>query len=215
MPERADHATESAEYAERLVRLQTVWWKRILPVQAPYRWNLRRLDPGFTLDIGCGIGRNLAHIDGNGVGVDHNAEAVRLARARGFEALTPEEFWASDHARPAMFDSLLASHVAEHMTPEEFVELLRQYLPLLRANGRVILITPQEVGFRSDESHVTFVDLEALDRAGSAVGLRKSMSYSFPFPRPVGRVFVYNEFVWVGVADGSVTPGVESAVTAG
>ena len=35
-------ATESSEYADRLVDLQRVWWKRVLPVQAPYLWNLRR-----------------------------------------------------------------------------------------------------------------------------------------------------------------------------
>ena len=27
-------------------------WKRLLNVQAPYRWNVRRLDLGFTLDVG-------------------------------------------------------------------------------------------------------------------------------------------------------------------
>src|SRR5687767_14294594 len=31
--------TSSDEYAERLVALQGVWWKRALNVQAPYRWN--------------------------------------------------------------------------------------------------------------------------------------------------------------------------------
>ena len=48
-----------------------------------YRWNLRRLDLGFTLEIGCGIGRNLEHLDGNGIGIDHNEEAVRIAHTGG------------------------------------------------------------------------------------------------------------------------------------
>ena len=60
-------------------RLQTARWKQWLDVQAPFRWNLRRLDPGFTLDIGCGIGRNLLHLPRQGVGVDTNEHCVRAA----------------------------------------------------------------------------------------------------------------------------------------
>ena len=190
--------TMSTEYAERLVRLQTAWWKRVLPVQAPYRYNLRRLEPGFTLDVGCGIGRNLSHLDGKGVGIDHNPQSVAVARARGFSAYTPEEFGASEHARSAAFDSLLCSHVAEHMDGESFVALLSDYLPFVRPGGKLIVITPQEVGFRSDASHVEFVDFDAIDAAAASVGAEFTRAYSFPFPRPVGRLFIYNEFVWVG-----------------
>jgi len=50
-------ATYGKDYAERLSR--TASWKRWLNVQAIYRWNLRRLDPGVTLDIGCGIAATL------------------------------------------------------------------------------------------------------------------------------------------------------------
>ena len=44
------HASEGA-------RLETL--RRMLPTQAPYRWNLRRLRLGRVLDVGCGVGRNL------------------------------------------------------------------------------------------------------------------------------------------------------------
>ena len=84
--------TGTEQYADRLVRLQTARWKRWLDVQAPFRWNLRRLDPGFTLEIGCGIGRNLLHLRGQSVGVDTNAHCVGAARGRGLTAFTPEEF---------------------------------------------------------------------------------------------------------------------------
>lgn len=190
--------TISAEYAERLVRLQTVWWKRVLPVQAPYRYNLRRLKPGFTLDVGCGIGRNLAHIDGNGVGIDHNAQSVAVARARGFEAYTPDEFVASERAQPGVFDSLLTAHVAEHMDASHFAQLLTDHLPFVKPGGKLIVITPQEVGYRSDASHVEFVDFEGIRRAARGAGVVEQRAYSFPFPRPIGRLFIYNEFVWVG-----------------
>ena len=115
---------------ERLIRLQTARWKRWLDVQALFRWNLRRLKPGFTLDIGCGIGRNLLHLPGQGVGVDTNEHCVRAARARGLTAFTPDEFRRSaEYNRPDRFDSILLAHVAEHMTEDQVVALLQEYEP--------------------------------------------------------------------------------------
>lgn len=188
--------TRSEEYAARLQRRENALWKRALNVQAPFRWNLRRLDPGFTLDVGCGIGRNLRAV--NGVGVDHNAAAVETARRAGFEAFTPDGFAASTYARPARFDSLLMAHVVEHMTHREAAELLGSYLRFVRPSGAVILIAPQEAGFRSDDTHVEFMDEPALTGLLAANGVEVVRHYSFPFPRPAGRWFRYNEFVTVG-----------------
>lgn len=190
--------TEDPAYARRLRQRESRWWKRLLDVQAPYRWNLRRLRPGFVLDVGCGTGRNLVHLDGRGVGVDHNPVCVEMARERGLEAFTSEAFASSEFARAGRFDSLLLGHVAEHMTPGEAAELLRRFLPRIRPGGMVILITPQEAGFRSDPTHVQFVDFAALDRLGRELGIDRVRAYSFPFPRLLGRVFKYNEFVWIG-----------------
>ena len=85
-PEPADTSGEA--YARRLQSKQQVWWKKALNVQAPYRWNLRRQHLGRTLDVGCGIGRNLQTLDPGSVGVDHNEHAVAVARDAGVAALT-------------------------------------------------------------------------------------------------------------------------------
>jgi SAM-dependent methyltransferase len=190
--------TRTEEYAARLETLGGASWKRWLDVQAPYRWNLRRLDLGFTLDVGCGIGRNLAHIDGRGVGVDHNPQSVAIARRRGFEVYLEEPFWGSSRATPESFDALLFSHVLEHMPLSEASALVGKYLHLVRGSGQVVLITPQEAGHRSDSSHVAFADFETLHRILADHRLRPQRSFSFPFPRIVGRVFPFNEFVVVG-----------------
>jgi SAM-dependent methyltransferase len=190
--------TDAREYTERLLRLQHKWWKRLLPVQAPYRWNIRQLRPGFTLDIGCGIGRSLLHLDGHGVGVDHNAASVEVCRRLGLEACTTEEFRASARNEPRHYDSLLLSHVAEHMTVAEAAGLIREYLPLLKPGGQVIVITPQERGHAGDASHVQFMDFAAVREVLGGCGLAVERQYSFPFPRWAGRLFVYNEFVSVG-----------------
>jgi 2-polyprenyl-3-methyl-5-hydroxy-6-metoxy-1,4-benzoquinol methylase len=190
-------STLDKDYTERLVRKQMVWWKRLFDVQAPYRWNLRRLEPAFTLEIGCGIGRNLLHLKGQGVGVDHSNHSVEIARRRGCLAFTPEEFADSTYSRPGIFDSFLLAHVAEHMTSVEVTSLLRSYMPLLKPDGKIIIITPQERGFRSDATHVEFVDWAKIRSILSPLGFTPVEEYSFPLPRSCGNLFIYNEFVSV------------------
>jgi SAM-dependent methyltransferase len=188
--------TRSADYAGRLEALEGRRWKRWLDVQAPYRWNLRRLRLGPTLEIGCGIGRHLVHLPPGSVGVDHNPHAVEIARRRGCEALSPEAF-AADPRRHAGFASLLCAHVLEHMPRADAEALLIRYLPAVEPGGRVVLIAPQEAGFRSDPSHVEFLDDTALADLARRQGCTVLRAYSFPFPRAVGRVFPHNEFVVV------------------
>jgi 2-polyprenyl-3-methyl-5-hydroxy-6-metoxy-1,4-benzoquinol methylase len=189
--------TEGADYTQRLQRLGGARWKRVVDAQAPYRWNIRRLELGRTLDVGCGIGRNLAHLDGNGVGVDHNASSIHACRALGLEAYTIEEFLTSPHARPDAFDAMLAAHLIEHLAEPDAREIVGMYLPYVRSGGRVVFITPQERGYASDATHVRFVSFaEAADLA-TALGLQVQRQYSFPFPRAAGKVFTYNEFVTI------------------
>src|SRR5215204_3127871 len=198
MVDESARPTVGEDYAQRLLCLQNARWKRLLRVQAVFRWNLRRLKPGFTLEIGCGIGRNLEHLRGQSVGVDTNEHCVRSARARGLVAFTPDEFrGAAEYNQPFRFDTILLAHVAEHMNESQAVALLREYLGLLRPGGRLLLIAPQEAGFRSDPTHVELMDFTRLRRISTRLGLVPERSFSFPFPRWAGRWFTYNEFVVV------------------
>lgn len=185
-------------YAERLLRLERRWWKRALDVQRPYRWYLQRMNLGFVLDIGCGIGRSLANSGGNGVGVDVNAKAVDLTRQRGFTAYLPDGFFASVHARPGLFDTLLLAHVVEHMSLVAAQALMTRYLPFIKSGGRVVVIAPQEAGHASDPTHQTFFDFRDIERLMQCQGIAAQHKTSFPFPRAFGRVFRHNEFVVVG-----------------
>ena len=186
--------TRSDAYAARLVARQGLWWKRLLRVQAIYQWNLRRHRLGRTLDIGCGLGRNLTTLDEGSVGVDHNASAVAHAREAGLPAYTVEELQAGPEARPGSFDALLLSHVVEHMSPEQARELLAAYLPFLRPGGRVLFICPQEKGYASDPTHETWTDGPALEQLARDCGLEPEPWRSYPLPRATGKYFTYNEF---------------------
>lgn len=191
--------TEKENYTERLVALES-GWKRFFDVQRPYRRHLQRLQLGFVLDIGCGLGRNLINIGGRaaGVGVDHNPRSIAVALSRGLIAYTPEEFKRSAYAREARFDAILLSHVAEHMeSVADVVNLLLSYLAYLRPGGKVVFITPQERGLRSDPTHVMFMDFAALASIAREADLTVEKQYSFPFPRFIGRLFTYNEFVLI------------------
>ena len=189
--------TEGVDYTQRLQRKSGAGWKKLLNVQAPYRWNIRRLKLGYTLDVGCGIGRNLGHLDGNGVGVDHNATSIAAARAAGFTAYTVDEFLTSDLATPDRFDAMLAAHLVEHVQADEAREIVGSYLPYVRSGGRAVFITPQERGYASDASHVRFAGFAEVASLCAELGLKVDKQYSFPFPRAAGKVFTYNEFVTV------------------
>ena len=194
--------TRDAAYAQRLESFDH-GWRRFLDVQRPYRWNIRRLRLGFVLDVGCGVGRNLKHLGpGAGVGVDHSAASVALARARGLQAFTPEELRETAFFKPGTFDSLLCAHVLEHMRFDEAVALATEYLPLIRRGGQAVFIVPQQAGYRTDPTHVEFFDADKLRAVAARCGLRSLRSFSFPFPAAAGRLLPYNETVLVcGVPD--------------
>jgi SAM-dependent methyltransferase len=188
--------TQDNSYTERLVKLSTSPLRRFLNVQAPYGWNIRRLITAPTLDIGCGIGRNLAHLHGDGVGIDHNQASVDVCRQRGFVAFTPDEFLASSHSQKK-FHSLLLSHVIEHLSVFEASELVQSYLQYLATDGRLVIICPQERGFRSDSTHVHYFDASAIENLVLQHGLKVVDNRSFPLPRWTGKWFTHNETVIV------------------
>lgn len=191
--------TTDPAYAERLAAsvAPRTGWRRVVDPQIPYRWNLRRLRLGRTLDIGCGVGRNLAHLAAGSVGVDHNATSVDIARSRGLIAYTPEGFGGSSDAVPGSFDSLLFAHVLEHLTLDAAVGLVRAYLPMRREQGAVVVICPQQRGQQSDPTHLTYLTPQRIGGLLTGLGLRVERSSSFPFPAFAGRWFTHNETVVV------------------
>jgi SAM-dependent methyltransferase len=207
--------TSSASYTARLTTLESPRWKRVLDVQAPYRRNLRRLlGDRPTIDVGCGVGRNLQNLPSGSIGVDHNPSSVEVCRERGLEAYTTEEFRGSAAARRP-FRGLLAAHLVEHLPRQDAAGVLAPYVELLVPDALVVLICPQERGYRSDPTHCQFFDTAELGALCGELGLTVVRASSFPLPRVAGRFFTYNEFVVVARRDAGSSasePGPASTV---
>ena len=187
--------TKGQDYTERLNKLSNAKWKQIFDVQKPYRWNLSRLNLGKTLDVGCGIGRNLKNLQHDSIGVDHNESAVIQAKESGLHAFTVDEFNKQKNIKKDYFDSMLLAHVLEHMSTKQGTDILKQYLPYVK--NKIVIICPQEKGFTTDDTHVNFLKHSDIEKILLGIGLSIDQSYSFPFPRVIGKFFTYNETIVV------------------
>ena len=172
--------------------------RRWVDPQRPSRWNIRRLQLGIALDVGCGVGRHLAHLDAGSVGIDPNPHCIAVARGRGLTVWTTDEFESTAPVAEGSFDSLLLAHVLEHMPYDQAQALLARYLPFVRPGGKVVAICPQARGQRSDPTHVTFLPPTRLVELVEGAGLRITHRASFPLPFAMGRWFTHNETVVAG-----------------
>jgi SAM-dependent methyltransferase len=190
--------TREDNYAARLIGLQTVAWKEKLRFLDPYGWHIRFICKGNVLEVGSGIGRNLRALKGRSLGVDHNEAAVAFANKKGLTSLTSKQFFSKSQSDNQKFDTILFSHVLEHIDEKTQNEIFLQYLPFLESNGRLVIICPQEVGFDSDPTHIRWVDEDILFETLTSLRCTNIKIGSFPFPRKIGTKFIYNQFVAIG-----------------
>lgn len=121
---------------------------------------------GPTLDFGCGIGELLAMLPPGSMGLEYNRDTVDYCSRRGLDVRWYDGF-ADNWALGAVpdghsFQSLVLSHVLEHFAEPENV-----LPPLLSAASglgvtRALLIVPGPAGYRSDSTHMTYLDSDGL-----------------------------------------------------
>ncbi len=134
------------EMYEHIQSVERTHWWYVARRKIVFDWLLdllgRKKAPR-TLDIGCGTGYNLERLRDAGyehvVGIDLAADALRLCRSRGLEALV-----CGDGATPPFqsgtFDLVLALDLLEHL--DDDVQALQEFARLLREGGHLIVFVP-------------------------------------------------------------------------
>ncbi len=189
-------STQEKEYADYLVNAQNSGWKSRIDVQKPYRKKLQSLSLGKTLDIGCGIGRNLKALPIGSVGIDHNKFMVEYLTQNGYKAFTNSSFKKSKFAKTNYFNSLLFAHIIEHMSINESKKMILEYMKYLKRGGNIVIICPQKKGFSKDSTHIQFHNIDSIKDLLNDIGLQIKISQSFPLPEKFGSIFAPNEY-WV------------------
>jgi SAM-dependent methyltransferase len=137
----------------------------------------RRL-PGFTLDLGCGLG-DFLRFRPRTIGVDINPRAVAFCRDRGLDArpMQPDRLPLED----ASFDSILLDNVLEHIA--EPMPILAEIRRTLKPGGRLLVGVPGLRGWDSDADHKVFYDETLLVETLSAFGFTAIETFYSPLWR--------------------------------
>jgi O-antigen chain-terminating methyltransferase len=133
-----------------------------------------------VVDLGCGRGELLEllrELDVAAYGVDVDPAFIEHARARGLDVVQEEALAHLEELEPGAVDTIVASHVIEHLPPTNFFRLIELVADKLEDGGLVIFETPNptsvlagSVNFHRDPTHVHPVHPDTLsflfERAG-------------------------------------------------
>lgn len=149
-------------------------------------WLSRPSSRNRVLEVGCGGGallRRLGRRDLQVVGVDISTAGLRLAsRERGLKLLC-----ANAEALPfagGSFDAVVSQHLLEHL--RDPISTLREWKRLLRAEGTVVLVTPNgahpDPSIFDDPGHTSLFTPESLRSTLEVAGLRVDCLFTlFPY----------------------------------
>jgi len=97
-----------------------------------------------VLDLGCGRGTFLELLSGSGkeaYGIDSDPEKIQRCLEKGLKAECRGifEFFEENDGQ---FDGIFASHLLEHLLPQQTTELIRRCHDALTERGLLVVITP-------------------------------------------------------------------------
>ncbi|WP_157768434.1 methionine biosynthesis protein MetW [Xanthomonas citri] len=155
-------------------------------VRKLYLRSAQSLLRGPTLDFGCGVGELLGRLPVGSRGLEYNDATVAYCRSRGL-LVDHYDGFADDWQLSVIpdsirFESMVVSHVLEHLeAPATIFSKLARAAHRLGVQ-RLLVIVPGKAGFRSDPTHMTFIDAEFLSRPELLVetGFKLKRSRYFP-----------------------------------
>lgn len=194
MPQGDEYGQEYTDYQAGRSRLRKVLRKPWLRAAAAFV-------EGPAIDLGCGVGELLERLPAGSVGLEINKASVEHCRAKGLD-VAYYDGWADDWQLSAVrgddvrYDTLIISHVLEHF--DEPIDVLHRLLATGGPLGlrQVLIVVPGKAGFRSQETHRTFVDRAMLSDAEVTRGTGFALTSTSYFPGNlglIGDVFTYHE----------------------
>ena len=154
---------------------------------------------GATIDLGCGAGQLLACLPAGSMGLEVNPYLVEALEAEGLNVRLYDaraDDFSMSALSPGTYRSLVIAHVLEHFEDAEAV--MRKLWAAAARLGveRIVVIVPGAIGYRSDNTHKTFISLDYLEQHD----LREIAGFSLVkteyFPVDVawlGFLFAYHE----------------------
>ena len=186
-------------YAEQYLEYQANrnWLRKT--IRKIYLWQVRRHVLGNAIDFGCGVGEHLSTFSKNSIGLEVNESTVKYCQSRGMNVQLyqpDEDNYALKDIPPGQFQTLVISHVLEHIKDPE--EVLKKLMDACDRIGlkRIFIVVPCEKGFAHDKTHLTFITRDFIGKKNleNGNGFRLSKWGYFPFNfQFIGKLFVYNE----------------------
>lgn len=146
-----------------------------------------------VLDIGCGRGiflENLRERGIGGYGVDINDEMVALCRQKGLKVRQEDAILHLAELKDGVLDGVFISHVVEHLSPKEMVNLVCLVHQKLKNGSPIVIITPNILNlsvssntFFIDPTHINHVHPQVLKFSLSLQGFQEIQElFSQPMP---------------------------------
>ena len=181
-------STNSNEYTKYYLKKFNIWYRRLFPIDIPFKFIAKACCKGKILDIGCGPGRYLAFFKDKAIGVDHNRDFIEYTRNRGFKTYLTEDFFKANIQEK--FDTLLFSHILEHMNFQEGIKLIKRYLPYLKNQGRIVIIVPHGYCYNNDPTHVLYYDKKKIEELAYCLNYKLIKNFYHPFPDYLSKWFI-------------------------
>jgi SAM-dependent methyltransferase len=169
--------------------------------RTPWLRATARFVQGPAVDLGCGVGELLARLPHGSIGLEINRTTIDHCVAHGLDVSYYDgsvDGWglAPVRERDTRFDTLVLSHVLEHL--DDPAAVLHALLVSAGEIGmrQVLVVVPGRAGYASDDTHRTFVDRDYLARPDIVDGTSFRAGPTSFFPgnvRAVGDRFTYHE----------------------
>ncbi len=120
-----------------------------------------KLTTGKTIDFGCGIGEMLQRLPAGSIGLEINESTVDHCKQKmlNVQPYNPnKDKYQLSEFKPGIYDTLLISHVMEHLEqPERVIRSLIKTCNRLDIK-KIVIIVPGKNGFSFNNTHRTFID---------------------------------------------------------